>query len=145
MTNGHVPVELIHDQAHPLNIIGVIKSTDWEFENYLKYASLCRHLIADRIVDRIEVINPHYCLYVRTSQQKYFWQTHSNDKISEVISLFASVQSNSVALEGSCQYMVYRSMIKQRGNWKSLYIKTLQITSFSDTFTQFVHPIIPLK
>ena len=41
-------------------VIGVIKPTGWEFENYLKYASLCRHLIADRIVDMIEVINPHY-------------------------------------------------------------------------------------
>ena len=38
------------------------------------------------------------------------WRTRSNDKISEVISHFASVQSNSVALEGSCQSMVYRSM-----------------------------------
>ena len=39
------------------------------------------------------------------------WRTSSNDKISEVISRFASVQSNSVALEGSCQSMVYRSVL----------------------------------
>jgi len=39
------------------------------------------------------------------------WWTRSNDKISEVISLFASLQSNSVALEGSCQSMVYRSVV----------------------------------
>mgnify|MGYP006890310215 FL=1 len=32
-------------------------------------------------------------------------QTRSNDKISEVISHFSSIQSNSVALEGSCQAM----------------------------------------
>ena len=32
--------------------------TGREFENYLKYASLCWHLIADVIVDRIEAINP---------------------------------------------------------------------------------------
>jgi len=38
-------------------------------------------------------------------------QTRSNDKISEVILHFASVQSNSIALEGSFQSMVYRSMI----------------------------------
>jgi len=37
--------------------------------------------------------------------------TRSTDKISEVISHFASVQSNSEALEGSCQSMVYRSVI----------------------------------
>jgi len=34
-----------------------------------------------------------------------------NDKISGVILLFASVQSNSVGLEGSCQTMVYRSVV----------------------------------
>ena len=38
------------------------------------------------------------------------WRTHSNDKISEVISLFVSVRSISVALEGSCQSMGYRSV-----------------------------------
>jgi len=52
--------EIIHDHTHTLNIIGVIKSTWLEFKNFLKYASLCRHLIVDVIVDRIEVINPHY-------------------------------------------------------------------------------------
>jgi len=34
------------------------------------------------------------------------WRTRSNDMISEVISLFATIQSNSIALEGSCQSMV---------------------------------------
>ena len=34
------------------------------------------------------------------------WPTRLNDKILEVISHFVSVQSNSVALEGSCQSMV---------------------------------------
>ena len=38
------------------------------------------------------------------------WRTRTNDKISEVISNFTSVQSNSVDLEGSCQSMVYRSV-----------------------------------
>ena len=38
------------------------------------------------------------------------WRMHSNDKISEIISHFSSVQSNSVAIEGSCQSMVYRSV-----------------------------------
>ena len=38
------------------------------------------------------------------------WRMHSTDKISEVISHLVSVQSKSVALEGSCQYMVYRSV-----------------------------------
>jgi len=33
------------------------------------------------------------------------WRTRSTEKISEVI------QSNSVALEGSYQYMVYRSVM----------------------------------
>ena len=33
------------------------------------------------------------------------------DKISEVISHFANVKSNSVAVEGSCQSMVYRSVM----------------------------------
>ena len=46
--------QCINDQTHTLNIIGVIKSTGWEFENYLKYAYLCQHLIADVIIDRIE-------------------------------------------------------------------------------------------
>jgi len=30
LTNGHVPVEFIHEQTHTLNIIGVIKSTGVE-------------------------------------------------------------------------------------------------------------------
>jgi len=38
------------------------------------------------------------------------WRTLSSGKISEVISYFVSVQSSSVALEGSCQSMVYRSV-----------------------------------
>ena len=38
--------------------------------------------------------------------------TRSTDKISEVISHFASVQSNSEALEGSCQSMVYKSVLE---------------------------------
>ena len=46
--------------------------TGREFENYLKYASLCGPLIADVIVDRIEAINPHYWLYGHTSQQGPF-------------------------------------------------------------------------
>ena len=33
---------------------------------------------------------------------------------SEVISHFASVQSNSVALEGSCQSLVYTSVMEQK-------------------------------
>ena len=37
-------------------------------------------------------------------------RTRSNDNISEVISHFANVQSDSVALEGSCQPVVYRSV-----------------------------------
>ena len=36
--------------------------------------------------------------------------THSNDRISEVISHFVRVQSNCVDLEGTCQSMVYRSL-----------------------------------
>jgi len=82
----------------------------------MKYASLCQHLIADVIVDRIEAINPNYWLYGHTSQQGPFclkWQTCSTDNISEVISHFTSVQSNSKDLEGSCQPMVYRSMDKR--------------------------------
>jgi len=35
----------------------------------------------------------------------------SNQEFSKVISYFASVQSNSTALEGSCQSMVYRSVV----------------------------------
>jgi len=72
------------------------------------------HLIADVIVDRIDVINHHYWLYGHTSQQGPFClklRTRSTDKISEVISHFVSVQSNSEALEGSCQSMVYRSVL----------------------------------
>jgi len=37
------------------------------------------------------------------------WRT---DNISEVISHFASLKSNSVALESSCQSLVYRSVIR---------------------------------
>jgi len=48
-TNKHMP----HDQTNPLNIIGVIKLTGLEFENYLIYAPLCRPLIANVIVHRI--------------------------------------------------------------------------------------------
>ena len=59
--------DIIHDQTHTLNIIGV-KSTGWEFENYLICASLCRHL-TDVIVDLVEAITPHYWLYGHTSQQ----------------------------------------------------------------------------
>ena len=66
--------------------------------------------MADRIVERIEVINPHYCLYGHTLQQEPFLRTLSTDKILKVLSHFASVQSNSIALEGSCQSMVYRSV-----------------------------------
>ena len=41
------------------------------------------------------------------------WWTHSTVKISEVVSHFAIVQSNSVALEGSCHSMIYyRSVIQ---------------------------------
>jgi len=39
------------------------------------------------------------------------WRTRSIGTISEVILLFASVQGNSVALEGSCQSMVNRSVL----------------------------------
>jgi len=39
------------------------------------------------------------------------WRTRSIDKISEVISLFAWVQSNSVDIEDSCQSKLYRSVI----------------------------------
>jgi len=39
------------------------------------------------------------------------WRTRSTDKILEVILHFASLQGNSIALEGSCQSMVYRSVI----------------------------------
>ena len=39
------------------------------------------------------------------------WRTRSTDKISEVILHFASVQSNSVGLEGSFQSMVNRSVV----------------------------------
>ena len=39
------------------------------------------------------------------------WRTRSNGTILEVILLFASVQGNSVALEGSCQSMVNRSVL----------------------------------
>jgi len=51
-------------------------------------------------VDKIDIL--------KHSETK--WRTRSNDKISEVISHFASVQSNSVDSEGSCQSMVYRSV-----------------------------------
>ena len=51
-------MEFIHEQTHTLNIIGVIKSTGLEFENYLKYASLCRPVIADEIVDKIRGHKP---------------------------------------------------------------------------------------
>ena len=59
----------VHDQTHPLNIIGVFKPMGWEFENYLKYASLCQTLNADVIVDRIQVINPLLLADGHTSQQ----------------------------------------------------------------------------
>ena len=110
--------QCINDQTHTLNIIGVIKSTGWEFENYLKYAYLCQHLIADVIIDRIEAINPHYWLYWAYFTAGALQWTRSTDKISEVISHFASVQinSDSEALEGSCQSMVYRSVILWKKN-----------------------------
>ena len=41
-------------------------------------------------------------------------RTRSNDKISEVISHFASVQSNSIALEGSCQSMVLQDAHRKK-------------------------------
>ena len=48
LTYWHMPVEwkdIIHDQKDPTptNVIGVIKSTGWTFENYLNNKSLCRH------------------------------------------------------------------------------------------------------
>ena len=46
--------------------------------------------------------------WIKHSETK--WWTRSTDKISEVISQFESIQSNSVTLEGSCQSMVYRSV-----------------------------------
>jgi len=48
------------------------------------------------------------------------WQTRSNDKISEVISRNTSIQSNSVALEGSCHFMVYMSVV--RSNIVSIHL-----------------------
>ena len=57
-----------------------------------------------RFKSRIDFI----CLRLKHSETK--WRTSSNDKISEIISHFASIQSNSIATEGSCQSMVYRSV-----------------------------------
>jgi len=54
----------------------------------------------------------------------------SNDKISKVVSRFASIQSNSVDLEGSCQSVVYRSKLWHIKNyhkcqvfWKELELR----------------------
>ena len=40
------------------------------------------------------------------------WRMHTNDAISEANSLYALLQSKSVAIEGSFQSMVYRSVVK---------------------------------
>ena len=40
------------------------------------------------------------------------WRMHTNDAISEANSLHALLQCKSVAIEGSFQSMVYRSVVK---------------------------------
>ena len=106
-------------------------------------------LIADVIVDRIEGINPHYWLYVHTSQQGPFcfcwqgktkWRTRSTDKISEIIS--RAFRVTIALLEGSCQSMVYRSVIKHFCN-KSvcsanivLFFNELYWTHYNSGWTQ---------
>jgi len=57
------------------------------------------------------------------------WWTRSTDKIWEVISHFASVQSNSVALEGSCQSKVYRSVVLCKKICCRLYFNQFLLSS----------------
>ena len=72
------------------------------------------------------------------------WRTRSTDKISEVISHFASVQSNSVALEGSCQSVVYRSvLVLIRNSWGEN--KKRQNTIFLIPMSQSNNSIVVFK
>ena len=72
------------------------------------------------------------------------WRTRSTDKISEVISHFASVQSNSVALEGSCQSVVYRSvLVLIRNSWGEN--KKQQNTIFLIPMSQSNNSIVVFK
>ena len=57
-----------------------------------------------------------------------------NDKISEVISHFAGVQSNSVDLEGSCQSMVYRSVMDKKNIITILFLMIEQTTKILNIF-----------
>ena len=72
------------------------------------------------------------------------WRTRSTDKISEVISHFASVQSNSVAQEGSCQSVVYRSvLVLIRNSWGGN--KKRQNTIFLIPMSQSNNSIVVFK